>query len=99
MDIGTFCEKVVKCIKEILDEDAKIKVHKMYKNNDICLHSIVISYGNQQCLPNIYMDEYYHKYKMGFMSLGQIACEVIKERDILGHQMIEPPGEMTWENA
>lgn len=99
MDIGTFCEEVVKCIKEILDEDAKIKVHKMYKNNDICLHSIVISYGNQRCVPNIYMDEYYHKYKMGFMSLGQIACEVMKERDILGHQMIEPLGEMTWENA
>lgn len=99
MDIGTFCEGVVKCIKEILDEDAKIKVHKMYKNNDICLHSIVISYGNQQCVPNIYMDEYYHKYKMGLMSLGQIACEVIKERDILGHQMIEPIGKMTWEDV
>lgn len=99
MDIGTFCEEVAKCIKEVLDEDAKIKVHKMYKNNDICLHSIVISHGNQQCVPNIYMDEYYHKYKMGFMSLGQIACEVMKKRDILGHQMIEPLGEMTWENA
>lgn len=99
MDIGTFCEEVVKCIKEILAGDAKIKVHKMYKNNDICLHSIVITYGDQRCVPNIYMDEYYHKYKMGFMSLGQIACEVIKERDILGHQMIEPLGEMTWENA
>lgn len=99
MDIGTFCEEVVKCIKEILDEDVKIKVHKMYKNNDICLHSIVISYRNQRCVPNIYMDEYYQKYKMGLMSLGQIACEVIKERDILGHQMIEPLGEMTWEKV
>lgn len=99
MDIGTFCEEVVKCIKEILAGDAKIKVHKMYKNNDICLHSIVITYGDQRCVPNIYMDEYYHKYKMGFMSLGQIACEVIKERDILGHQMIEPIGKMTWEDV
>lgn len=99
MDIGTFCEEVVKCIREVLDEDAKIKVHKMYKNNGICLHSIVITYGDQRCVPNIYMDEYYHKYKMGVMSLGQIACEVMKERDILGHQMIELLGEMTWENA
>lgn len=99
MDIGTFCEEVAKCIREVLDEDAKIKVHKMYKNNDICLHSIVISYGDQRCVPNIYMDEYYQKYKMGFMSLGQIACEVMKERDIHGHQMIEPIGKMTWENV
>lgn len=98
MDIGTFCEEVAKCIKEVLDEDAKIKVHKMYKNNDICLHSIVIFYGNQRCVPNIYMDEYYQKYKMGFMSLGQIACEVMKERDILGLQTVEPLGEMTWES-
>lgn len=99
MDIGTFCEEVAGCIKEALDKDAKIKVHKMYKNNDVCLHSIVISYGEQQCVPNVYMDEYYQKYKMGLMSLEQTACEVMKERDALGLQTVEPPGEPTWEKV
>lgn len=99
MDIGTFCEEVAGCIKEALDKDAKIEVHKIYKNNDVCLHSIVISYGDQQCVPNIYMDEYFRKYEMGIISLGQAACEVMKERDILGFQTIEPVGEMTWESV
>lgn len=99
MDIGTFCEKVAGCIREALDKDAKIEVHKIYKNNDVCLHSIVISYGDQQCVPNIYMDEYFRKYEMGIISLGQTACEVMKERDILGLQTIEPVGEMTWESV
>lgn len=99
MDIGTFCEEVAGCIKEALDKDAKIEVHKIYKNNDVCLHSIVISYGDQQCVPNIYMDEYFRKYEMGIMSLGQTACEVMKERDILGLQTIEPVGKMTWESV
>lgn len=99
MDIGTFCEEVAGCIKEALDKDAKIEVHKIYKNNDVCLHSIAISYGDQQCVPNIYMDEYFRKYEMGIMSLGQTACEVMKERDILGLQTIEPVGEMTWESV
>jgi len=99
MDIGTFCEEVAGCIKEALGDEAEIKVHKIYKNNDVCLHSIVISYGNQKCVPNIYVDEYYQKYKMGLMSLGQAACEVMKERDILGLHTIEPPGELVWKKV
>lgn len=93
----TFCRELVDCLKEGLDGDVEISVRKTYKNNDICLHGILISYGNQQCVPSIYVDGYFQKYKMGLMSLGQIACEVIKERDVLEHQRIEPLGELTWE--
>lgn len=97
MDMETFCRELVDCLKEGLDGDVEISVHKTYKNNDICLHGILISYGNQQCVPSIYVDGYFQKYKMGLMSLGQIACEVIKERDVLKYQRIEPLGELTWE--
>lgn len=99
MDMETFCRELVDCLKEGLDGDAEISVHKTYKNNDICLHGILISYGNQQCVPSIYVDGYFQKYKMGLMSLGQIACEVIKERDVLKYQRIEPLGELTWETV
>ena len=94
-----FCRELVDCLKEGLDGDAEISVRKTYKNNDICLHGILISYGNQQCVPSIYVDGYFQKYKMGLMSLGQIACEVIKERDALEHQRIAPLGELTWEKV
>ena len=97
MDMETFCRELVDCLKEGLDGDVEISVHKTYKNNDICLHGILISYGNQQCVPSIYVDGYFQKYKMGLMSLGQIAFEVIKERDVLKYQSIEPLGELTWE--
>lgn len=99
MDMETFCRELVECLKEGLDEDAEISVHKTYKNNDICLHGILISYGKQQCVPSIYVDGYFQKYKMGMMSLGQIACEVIKERDALEHQRIAPLEKLTWENV
>ena len=99
MDMEIFCRELVDCLKEGLDGDAEISVRKTYKNNDICLHGILISYGNQQCVPSIYVDGYFQKYKMGLMSLGQIACEVIKERDALEHQRIAPLGELTWEKV
>lgn len=99
MGMETFCRELVDCLKEGMDGDVQISVHKTYKNNDICLHGILISYGNQQCVPSIYVDGYFQKYKMGMMSLGQIVCEVIKERDALEHQRIAPLEELTWENV
>lgn len=99
MDMETFCRELVDCLKEGMDGDVQISVHKTYKNNDICLHGILISYGNQQCVPSIYVDGYFQKYKMGMMSLGQIVCEVIKERDVLKYQRIAPLEELTWETV
>ncbi len=97
MDIETFCREVMKCIQEITDRDTSIDMQKVYKNNGICLYSIVIRSGNEQCAPNIYMEDYFQQYKMGRMSLSQAAYEVVEQRERLKTEKIEPVTDFRWE--
>lgn len=96
MDMELFCEEVVKCIRNMVDENVSIDVNKVYKNNGICLYGIVIRYGNEQCSPNIYMERYLQKYQTGQVSLGEIAGEILSKREKLEQEKLEPVSDWQW---
>ena len=98
MDMELFCEEVVKCLQEMVDDVVDIDVRKVYKNNGICLHGIAIRYGNEKCTPNIYMNHYFERYQSGQMSFREIASEVLGQREKLEQEKIEPVSDLQWDN-
>lgn len=98
MDMELFCEEVVKCIRNMVDENVSVDVNKVCKNNGISLYGIVIRYGNEQCSPNIYMEGYLQKYQTEQVSLGEIAGEILSKREKLEHEKLEPVSDLRWDN-
>ena len=98
MDMELFCEEVVKCIRNMVDENVSVDVNKVCKNNGISLYGIVIRYGNEQCSPNIYMEGYLQKYQTEQVSLGEIAGEILSKREKLELEKLEPVSDLRWDN-
>lgn len=98
MDMELFCEEVVKCIRNMVDENVSVDVNKVCKNNGISMYGIVIRYGNEQCSPNIYMEGYLQKYQTEQVSLGEIAGEILSKREKLEHEKLEPVSDLRWDN-
>lgn len=99
MGIELFCEEVVKCIRNMVDENVSVDVNKVCKNNGISLYGIVIRYGNEQCSPNIYMEGYLQKYQTGQVSLADIAGEILSRREKLKQEVFEPVEDLQWSNV
>ena len=98
MDMELFCEEVVKCIRNMVDENVSVDVNKVCKNNGISLYGIVIRYENEQCSPNIYMEGYLQKYQTGQVSLDEIAGEILSKREKLELEKLEPVSDLRWDN-
>ena len=98
MDMELFCEEVVKCIRNMVDENVSVDVNKVCKNNGISLYGIVIRYGNEQCSPNIYMEGYLQKYQTEQVSLDEIAGEILSKREKLELEKLEPVSDLRWDN-
>jgi DNA-dependent RNA polymerase auxiliary subunit epsilon len=97
MEIETFCEDVVKCLGEMLDEDSNVQIIKISKNNGVCLHGIIIRRGETQCSPSIYLEDYIQMYRTGQMSINEVACAVEKKSAALEKESIEPVLDFSWE--
>lgn len=59
--IDTFGEKIAYQIS-ILHPETDVSVHKVLKNNDVCLHGLMIRKEGSNISPTIYLDEYYDWY-------------------------------------
>lgn len=76
MNFKNFVEEIKKMVKEYLGRECKVEVKEVLKNNGVKLTGIVILEGEQNCVPNIYLNEYYEKFKEG-RCIRDIVYEII----------------------
>ncbi len=81
MEFQRFTQLLIEQLKEHYPEGTEYNVNKVIKNNEIEFQALAILDAGENVAPNIYLDEYYYKYKAGMKSLQQIVEEIIKTRE------------------
>lgn len=71
-----FLESIKQMVKERLDESYTIQINSVLKNNSIELDGLVILKKGENISPNIYLNEYYDRYKEG-EELNDIVNEIL----------------------
>ena len=77
MSFENFIMEIKKMVKDYLGQDVTVEEKSVLKNNGVKFNGIVILKENQNCVPNIYLDDYYEQYKNG-RCLCDIVCEVVR---------------------
>lgn len=75
MSFNKFIEEIKHMIKEYLGEKVKVDQKTVLKNNGVRLTGIVIMEGKENCIPNIYLNNYYDQFKEG-RCLRDIVYEI-----------------------
>lgn len=65
-------------IQQRLGDNYKVSVEKVIKNNDTVLQGLIIKEQGMNVCPNIYLQQFYAKYLLGFFSLSEIEEEILK---------------------
>lgn len=75
-DIKYFVEEVAKKVSEKLG-GVSVSTNEMIKNNSIHLTSVTIANEKGNLSPCIYMNQFFHRYSAGEMTIEEVICEVI----------------------
>lgn len=78
LDFKEFCTEVKKLLSGRFDEECKIELNQVTKNNAIKLEGIVILQKNETVAPNIYLNNYYMGYRDG-LGLEEIIQNIYDE--------------------
>ncbi|MCM1388532.1 MAG: DUF5688 family protein [Bacillus sp. (in: Bacteria)] len=77
MILEEFGKKVCSALRNVMGEDYQIEFREVVKNNDVCLHGIVISKKNSNIAPAVYIDELYEEYEKG-RTFGDIIYDILR---------------------
>lgn len=92
MTYSRFQNSLVEQLAEQIPEGCRISIHKVIKNNDLQLDSLVILSKQVNVSPNFYLQQYYEKYLQG-MSMETIISDILenyeKTRKTMGKYQID----------
>lgn len=77
MNFENFIKEIKKMVKEYLGDGVRVEDKSVLKNNGVKFTGIVILKENQNCVPNIYLNDYFEQYKKG-KCLCDIVCEIVR---------------------
>lgn len=77
MNFKNFIEEIKRMLKEALGDSFTVEEKTVLKNNGVKLTGIVIMEGEQNCVPNIYLNAYYDQFKDG-RCMRDIVYEIVK---------------------
>ena len=80
MELKEFTNKVQKALIEFYGNEAEVKKHQIYKNNDILLYGICVLEKGMNIAPTIYLNHFHQTYEKG-TPFGVIINEIIKMID------------------
>ena len=75
MNFEIFIKEVKQMVKEYLGDTVRVEDKTVLKNNGVKLTGIVIMEGEHNCVPNIYLNNYYEQFKNG-RCLRDIVYEI-----------------------
>lgn len=78
LEFDDFCLEIKELLLDKFDEDYKIELNNVTKNNNIQLAGIIILRPNESISPNIYLNNYYIKYCNG-LALREIIQNITEE--------------------
>lgn len=87
MNFNNFIKEIKETLKEFFGEEITIEEKTVLKNNGIKLTGIVIIENNKNCVPNIYLNDYYVQYQKG-KAISEIAYEISRYYE--EHKMKQP---------
>lgn len=76
MNINEFAQKVCNAIKEKLGEKYSVELKEIRKNNGVLLHGLLISSGENNVVPTIYLEYFWRAYEEG-MPFAEILCRLL----------------------
>ena len=81
MTYETFLEWIPDLVQSQLGEVGKVRLHTIYKNNNIRRDALCVLGEGCNVSPTIYLDKYYERWKQG-ISLEQISNEICREYQV-----------------
>ena len=76
MNFKQFCEKIYKGITEFYGDDVNVEMKKVEKNNGVVLTGLLLSEGEGNVAPAIYLDSYFVDYING-REIGNVILDII----------------------
>lgn len=84
MDYMEFREKISEGLKDFYGSDASVRIHKIYKNNDVAKYGVAIQFtadGEDSAVPLIYLEGLYSCYSRGILDMDGCMGEIISSRE------------------
>lgn len=93
-----FKNEVKNEVKKLYGSDAKVQIHKVIKNNSQEYDGLTILQSGSICSPNIYLKQYYERYKMG-ESFKSIIESMVRIYDEASNSLDERSCDLSYENC
>ena len=77
MNINEFAQKVCRAVGEELGAKYNVELKEVRKNNGVLLHGLLISSGEGNVVPTIYLEHFYRVYEEG-MTFGEIIRRLLE---------------------
>lgn len=77
MEIKEFTRKIQQKVGTKLGPGYQVKIQEVRKNNNVCLHGILILSKQQNVSPTIYLDQFLEAYRRG-ITLSEITSKIIE---------------------
>lgn len=77
MNMYEFSQKVCRAVKEDLGEKYSVELKEVRKNNGILLHGLLISSGDQNVVPTIYLEHFFRAYEEG-MTFAEVMRRLLE---------------------
>jgi len=78
MTYETFLEWIPELVQSKLEQRGKVRLHTIYKNNNIRRDALCVLEEGCNVSPTIYLEKYYERWKQG-ISIEQISSEICRE--------------------
>lgn len=65
MEFEQFIEKVKNAVTDFMGGEVTVEKREVLKNNGVLLKGLLIKEGENNCIPNIYLNEYYEQFLQG----------------------------------
>lgn len=82
MEFEAFSKVLINELKKHYDEGKQFRLNQVLKNNGITLQALAIMDEGANISPNIYLDEYYHKFNKGLSTIHEIAVDIVHQREV-----------------
>lgn len=76
MNFKQFCEKIYKAISEFYGEQVKVEIREVKKNNNVMLTGLLMTEGDGNVSPSLYLDSFFEEYEYG-KEIDKIITEII----------------------
>lgn len=77
MNINEFAQKVCKAVGEELGAKYNVELKEVRKNNGVLLHGLLISSGEGNVVPTIYLEHFFRVYEEG-MTFGEVIRRLLE---------------------